>query len=122
MGTAALVLGIITVILGFIPLVGVLAFIPAVVGLILGIVDVIQKSKKDEKKGTAVAGIILNGIAILIIGFWVAFFGLLANNLGEYVFDNQNIIQEYVEDAMNSIEGSTMDTYNGFYGNKYENI
>ncbi len=72
MGVAALVLGIVSIILGFVPLCGVIAVIPAIIGLILGIVDAVKKSKSNEPKGMAIAGIILSALAIVIIvGWWV---------------------------------------------------
>lgn len=71
MGVASLVLGIISIVFGFIPFCGAIAFIPALVGLILGIVDAVKKSKSQQPKGMAIAGIILSAIAIVIIGWWV---------------------------------------------------
>ena len=70
MGIAALVLGIISIIVGFIPFCGMIAYIPALIGLILGIVDTVKKSKSGQKKGISIAGLILSGVAILIITFW----------------------------------------------------
>lgn len=58
MGIAALILGIISIIIGFIPLCGAVAFVPAIIGLILGIVDASKKSKTGEKKGVSIAGIV----------------------------------------------------------------
>lgn len=66
MGIAALVLGIISIIIGFIPLCGSIALLPAIIGLILGIVDTVQKSKKGEKKGVSIAGLVLSAIAVAV--------------------------------------------------------
>ena len=72
MGIAALVLGIISIIIAFVPLCGVIAFVPAVIGLILGIVDIVKQSKNPEgKKGMGIAGTVLSGIAIVFIAFWL---------------------------------------------------
>lgn len=71
MGIAALILGIISIIVGIIPACGVVAFVPAVIGLILGIVDIVMKNKKQEPKGLAIAGTVLSGIAVIFIIFWV---------------------------------------------------
>lgn len=82
MGVAALVLGIISLIIGFIPLCGAIALVPAIVGLILGIVDIVKKSKEEgAKKGLAIAGTVLSAIAICIIIWWVFIFGAAASNL-----------------------------------------
>ena len=71
MGVASLVLGILSLIIGFVPFCGAIALLPAIIGLILGIVDVVLKSKKGEPKGMGVAGIVLSAISIVVIVFWV---------------------------------------------------
>ena len=81
MGIAALILGIISIIIGFIPLCGAIALLPAIIGLILGIVDVIGKSKKGEPKGISIAGLVLSAIAIAVITFWVFVFGVAASEM-----------------------------------------
>ena len=83
MGIASLVLGIISMIIGFIPLCGSVAFVPAVIALILGIVDTVQKSKKGESKGISVAGIVLSSIAIIVISLWIFAFGAAVKNVDE---------------------------------------
>lgn len=81
MGIAALILGIISLIIGFIPLCGSIAIFPAIIGIILGIVDIVVKSKKGEKKGVSIAGLVLSAIATLVIVFWVIIFGAALENV-----------------------------------------
>jgi outer membrane biosynthesis protein TonB len=70
MGIASMVIGIVAVIIGFIPFCGAWAIIPACAGLGLGIADVIVKSKRKQSKGMAITGLILNPIAMIIIIAW----------------------------------------------------
>jgi hypothetical protein len=66
-----MIIGIVSAILGFVPFCNYFATLPAVVGLILGIVDVVQKNKKQQPgKGVGIAGIILNAAAIILILLW----------------------------------------------------
>ena len=75
MGIASMVIGIVSAILGFIPMCGWFATLPAIVGIILGIVDVVQKNKnKQPGKGFGIAGIILNSIAVILILLWTLVF------------------------------------------------
>lgn len=78
MGIGSLVLGIIAFIISFIPFLGAFAFLPALIAVILGIVDIVKKSKAKEKKGIAIAGVVLSAIAIVFIVivnvFSIAFF------------------------------------------------
>ena len=95
MGVASLVLGIISFIIGFIPFCGSIALVPAIVGIILGIVDLVQKSKNNEKKGMAIAGLVLSAIATVIIIFWVFVFGVAMSNVD--MNDLNAIMNEYSE-------------------------
>jgi hypothetical protein len=70
MGVASMVIGIVSAVLGFIPLCGNIAFVPAIVGLVLGIVDVVKKSKNQLPKGQGIAGIVLCSVALVLIMFY----------------------------------------------------
>ena len=74
MGLAAMIIGIIAVVLGFIPFCGYFALLPAIVGLILGILDVKKKSKAQQPKGKGMAGIVLNAVALIVILLWTLIF------------------------------------------------
>lgn len=69
LATASLVLGIISVVFAFIPILNIVAYITATVGLILGIIGAVKK------QGTkAVIGIILNAVAYFIPVIFAAIF------------------------------------------------
>lgn len=70
MGIASMVIGIISAILGVIPLCGNIAFLPALIGLVLGIVDIVIKAKNQQPKGQAIAGVVLCSISLIIIIFF----------------------------------------------------
>ena len=75
MGLAAMIIGIVAVILGIIPGCGlVFGLPPAIVGLILGILDVKKKSKAQQPKGMGMAGVVLNAVAIVFIIVWTLIF------------------------------------------------
>lgn len=104
MGIAAIIIGIISAILAFIPVCGVIAFLPAVVGIILGIVDVVQKGKKQLPKGIGIAGIILNVVAILIIAGWLIFIRANADTIGERMKTAVEQVQKQAEQAQKQAE------------------
>ena len=78
MGVAALVLGIVSVVIGFIPFCGTWALIPAIIGLVLGIVDIVKKNKENAPKGKAIAGVVCSAVAIVVIIVYWALFGVAA--------------------------------------------
>lgn len=122
MAVASLVLGIISILIAFIPFCGTFAFLPAIVGLILGIVACVKavKAAKEEPavaegeaavepkkshKGLSIAGIILNGLSLVIIVVWtvissmllVGAAGALSGELGEEL---QQAFQEGIEEGL----------------------
>lgn len=68
MGIASFVLGMVALVMGWIPFICFLALILAIIGLILGIIDTIKKSKANDKnKGFSIAGLVISAISIPII-------------------------------------------------------
>ena len=64
MGIASFVVGLLVLMLA--PFLNILLVLPAILGLFLGIIDCVIKSKKKAAKGFAVAGIVLSAIALVI--------------------------------------------------------
>lgn len=81
MGVASLVLGIVSVIFAFVPFCNTIAFIPAVIGFVLGIVEVVLKGKKQEPKGMGIAGIVLNACALVLIIIWIIGVGAAVSSI-----------------------------------------
>ena len=79
MAVTSLVLGIVSVAIAWIPGCGWITIAPAIVGLILGIIDVVQKNKTKEPKGMSIAGLICSTIALAFdfLYFFAAIFSEL---------------------------------------------
>lgn len=127
MAVASLVLGIISIIIGFIPFCGTIAFVPAVVGLVLGIVALVKAKKPVEvvegveppksKKGLSIAGIILSGIAVVVILFWnvvmVGLLGAAASAVGEAVESELGTsLEELSEMSEEEVNAALTDYFN----------
>src|SRR5436190_7492498 len=67
MAVASLVLGILSVLTGWIPIVGLVAWILAPLGLIFGFLAI----GKPNGKGMAIGGLITSGLGLLICIAWV---------------------------------------------------
>lgn len=79
MDIASLVIGIIAAVVGFIPCVNTLVILPAIVGLILGIIAFKQKRAEELPSGIALTGIILNSLPLLVMTVYL----ILAMATGE---------------------------------------
>jgi len=71
MDIASLVIGIIAAMVGFIPCVNVFVILPAIVGLILGIIAFKKKKTEELPSGIALAGIILNSLPLLVMTIYL---------------------------------------------------
>ena len=120
MGIASLVLGIISFCMGFIPVIGIIFIIAAIVGLILGIADVVKKGKTGGKKGPGIAGIVICAIAIISILITSFIIGL-----GLFVYFNaDDVIQNTsLENKLyNSNYYDYDDYYDYYYNYDYQNL
>lgn len=119
MGVASLVLGIISLLTSWIPFVCFLAFILAVIGLILGIVDSVKKSKaNDRKKGISIAGLIISAIAIpiIIIMSFVSIGILIA------IIEDSNYNYDYYNDYYDYYDYDYNDYYDDWYDAYYNQL
>jgi hypothetical protein len=94
MGTASLVIGIIAIIFGFIPVFNYCLLIPALLGLVLGIIDIGIKVKQNKPKGESICGVVLNGLAIFVIAAWTVAIALMISSSGEQIQRIQLIVQD----------------------------
>lgn len=69
LGIAGLVLGILAAVLSFVPCLGMYAFIPGIIGLVLSIVSFVQANKAGAAKGMAIAGIVCSLVGCAIAGY-----------------------------------------------------
>lgn len=115
MGIAALILGIVSIIIAFVPFCGIIAFLPAIVGLILGIIDLVLKSKQKQSKGVSIAGVILSALSIVIMVFWFFVFGMaLSSN------EVQKEFEKLGDDIQKEIEMETNNTLNNIDKDLYD--
>lgn len=114
MGIASFVIGLICLILS--PFLSVFLILPALLALILGIVDTVIKSKKKLPKGLSIAGIVLSTIALAICILIVVFAVYVYNNASDAISSSltnleSEIITEFEQEDItcNVGESATLD-------------
>jgi len=73
MAVASLVLGILSILFGWIPIIGLVSWILAPLGLVLSVLAM----NKSASKGLAIAGVVCSSIGLLICILWVVGLGAL---------------------------------------------
>lgn len=70
-GVAALVLGILALLIAFIPCVGMLALIPGVIGIVFAIVGLNQAAQANASRGLVIAALVISILGTTIAVVWV---------------------------------------------------
>ncbi len=75
MGLTSFILGIVSLILAFLPITHFASILPAIIGLILGVTDLAYSRKKEDyKRGFAISGVVLCTIALAFSIIWTVLF------------------------------------------------
>lgn len=82
MGIIGIVLAVISLILAFIPCVGVVAFLPAGIAIIFSIISIVQATNGYGSKGLGIGALVVSIISTLIAALWFAVFS------GSLMLDN----------------------------------
>ncbi|MDR0501618.1 MAG: DUF5067 domain-containing protein [Coriobacteriales bacterium] len=109
LGIAAMVLGILAVPPAFIPLINILSFPLAIVGLILGIVAIILAKGGKGPKGFGIAGAILSAVALIVTIAMYASAAAVAND--PEVREAIDRVQAAASQAAQSSQSSATTTY-----------
>jgi len=99
-GIASLILGILALLIAFIPCIGFLALIPGVVAIVLAIVGLSQASQANGAKGVIIAGLVVSVIGTVVAATWLLIFsasGIFFNEVAKESVKNriENILNEF---------------------------
>ena len=83
-----MILGILAIIVAFIPCFGWWALVMAIVGVVLSAVSLNQAKKVGASKGMAVTGLICSIVAIIIVIVWMALFASAVGAVADAVKDS----------------------------------
>jgi hypothetical protein len=110
LGTAGFVLGLIGLLISFLPIVGVVAWPLVILGLVFSLIGFSRgRSGRATNKGLALAGVILSVIGLVVCILWVAVFGKAASDVSKQA----NEVATISYDAGGSSKGAIV-TYSTF--------
>ncbi len=78
MGIIGIVIGVISLIVAFIPCVGVVAFLPGVLAIIFSVISIVQASRGNGAKGLGIVSLVISIIAVLLAAAWLILFSGVA--------------------------------------------
>lgn len=106
MGIIGIVMGIISLIVAFIPCVGVVAFLPGGLAIIFSIVSIVQASRGNGSKSLGIVSLVVSSLAILLAAAWLMLFSGISYVANE-AMKNPNQFEQLekgLRDAFKDIE------------------
>ncbi|WP_321280100.1 DUF4190 domain-containing protein [Marinifilum fragile] len=103
LGIIALVLGILTLFIGFIPCIGFIAFIPGVIAIILSIIGLSQANRDNGARGINIGALVISVLGVLVASIWLFFIvGVASMNEDEIEGFVEEVIEEVIEESVNN--------------------
>ena len=103
---AGLALAILAIVIALIPCFGIVAYFPALLGLICAIIGMSQNDRYRTPKSVSISGIAVSITAILIAGIWTNMLDILTNRV-ENKFEKQ--INNILEDVEKKVDNAHFD-------------
>jgi hypothetical protein len=102
LGTTGFVVGIVGLVLSFIPLIGVVAWPLVILGIIFSAVGISKAAKgRATNKGLAIAGLVVSVVGLAICILWAAVWKSAADDVNEEANREAVIVYEITGDAPN---------------------
>ncbi len=105
-GIASLILGILALLIAFIPCVGLFALIPGVVAIVLAIVGLSQAKNANGQRGVIIAGLVISIVGTVMAATWLIFLstaGVFFKEMSEKP-EFKEIIEEVIGDISDEID------------------
>lgn len=106
LGIAALVLGVITLVVAFIPCIGTAALIPGIVAIVLSIVALNQANQENSAKGLVIAALVIAIVGTTVATLWSFYLG---NKIKQGFFLKNQIEHAIEEETGKSVDESIKD-------------
>jgi DNA-binding transcriptional MerR regulator len=107
LGIAALILGILALIVAFIPCVGLIALVPGIIAVILSIVALVQANEGNGAKGIIIAALVVSILATSIAVIWGVLLGGVARD-GDHWRDRiERMVDSSEEESLRDL-GTTL--------------
>lgn len=104
LGTAALITGIVSLIIAVIPCIGIIAIVPGIVTIVLAAVALSQATSGNSPRGTIIAGLIIGIVALLISSSQIAVGKKITSRSDKFPKEIREIIRDVKSDLQKELE------------------
>lgn len=102
-GIAGLILGILALIVAFIPCIGLIALVPGVIAIILSIVALMQANQGNGAKGLIIAALVISILATCIAAIWGIVIGGVARDGQRWVDRIERFVDSAEEESLKEL-------------------
>lgn len=105
-GIIGIVMGIISLIVAFIPCVGIVAFAPGAIAIVFSILSIVQAGRGNGSKTLGIISLIVSSLAIVIAAAWLMLFSGITTFANKAVNDPEKfqIIENEIRDVFKDLE------------------
>lgn len=104
LGIAGLVVGIVALLISFIPCVGVFALVPGIIAIVLSSIGLSQANKNNGEKGIIIAGLVVSILSTIIAAVWAIFMTQGARELNKLKNEFEKETLEQLEKELDKEE------------------
>jgi hypothetical protein len=99
-GVAGFVIGIIALIISFIPCLGMYAFVPGIIALIFSIVALIQANRAHASRGLIIAALVISSVATVIASWQLMIVHRAATGFGRFGTEMRDVLRDDFGDEL----------------------
>lgn len=104
MGIIAIVLGVMSLIMAFVPCIGLFAFVPGVIGVTFGIVSILQANNAGASKGLGIGGTVVSAIAIIMSAVWLFLFNKIIDSPSVITDKIEKFSKKFSDELLDSVD------------------
>ncbi len=103
-GIAGMVLGILALIVAFIPCIGIIALVPGAIAILLSVIGLIQANQNNGSKGLIIAALVISILATSIAAIWGIVIGGVSRDRHIWRDRVERIIESTDQESLRDLE------------------
>ena len=105
-GIAGLIIGLIALIIAFIPCVGLIALVPGIIAVVLSLIGLAQANQNNGAKGLIIAALVVSILATTIAAIWGIVIGGVSRDSHRWLDRVERVIERSDRESVKELETS----------------
>ena len=108
-GIIGIVMGVISLIVAFIPCVGIVAFVPGGIAIVFSIISIVQANRGNGAKALGIVSLVVSSIAVIIAAAWLMLFSGLTTIANKAINNPEQleVLENELRDIFKDLDNQT---------------